>query len=602
MAPAVSLAAGNAAPTANTDAININEDAGPATGSVLTNDTDRDGDTLSVTGLHLYSLAAGSLSVAANGGYSYTPPQDWSGSGLAWYYVSDGNDHTVIGYINVTVQPVNDAPVAQDHAISTDEDTPLGLTAAQLKAGATDVEGNPISVTGVSGATGGDATWDGAVATFNPDPDACGEGGYDYTVEDSLHATDTAHVTVTVACVDDAPVAAADEAAGTEDHDVVLGGNGLVANDTDVEHDALSVAAVRGATHGDATLDAGDVTFTPDADFCGAAGLEYRATDGSLDSGWATVTIAIACENDAPVAIADEAFVAEDSGAATYDVLANDTDVDHDALTIADFEVDPAAGDVAIVGGEIRYTPASGFKGDAVIAYLLSDGNLTDTGTLTVHVVTDSVAPVEAVPTVTLGTSRVNESAALVIGWSATDAGTGVATYTVQANIGGAGWTAVYTGANTSITRFYPFGKSLAWRVMATDKEGNASDWIVSATRSLHAYQGGSPVTRTGTWTSVASTSCSGTGYLYTTALGRYATFSFTGLGVMYIAPKNTTGGYVKVRIDGTTQRFNLRSSTTSYGVVVASKLWSASGAHTIRVTNDQSGRRASLDAFVVLR
>ena len=48
--------------------------------------------------------------------------------------------------------------------------------------------------------------------------------------------------------------------------------------------------------------------------------------------------------------------------------------------------------------------------------------------------------------------------------------------------------------------------------------------------------------------------------------------------------------------------RFNLRASSTQLGRIITSKTWGASGSHTMRVTNDQSGRRTSVDVFVVLK
>jgi hypothetical protein len=100
----------------------------------------------------------------------------------------------------------------------------------------------------------------------------------------------------------------------------------------------------------------------------------------------------------------------------------------------------------------------------------------------------------------------------------------------------------------------------------------------------------------------VTSAGSSGTGYLYTKTLGKRATLTFSGREVIYVAPKSSGSGYVKVSSDGkSVGRFNLRSSTTKLGQIIARKVWTANGKHTMRITNDQSGRRTSLDAFIVL-
>jgi hypothetical protein len=143
------------------------------------------------------------------------------------------------------------------------------------------------------------------------------------------------------------------------------------------------------------------------------------------------------------------------------------------------------------------------------------------------------------------------------------------------------------------------------FQVRATDQLDNQSGWATSATRSMRAYQapGSSTITYTGTWTRVASTRSSGIGYRYTTTFGKSAKLYFTGTSVLYVAPRTSAAGYVKVYVDGKLLgRYNLRKSTTYFGQIIARASWTTSGSHRIRVVNDQGGRRANLDAFVVLR
>ena len=132
-----------------------------------------------------------------------------------------------------------------------------------------------------------------------------------------------------------------------------------------------------------------------------------------------------------------------------------------------------------------------------MITYTVSDGEDTSTATLTVTVGADVNAPVVAKPTVAFGKGRVNETAPLRISWSAFDAGVGVKSYQVQVSVAGGPWKAVYTGPKTSVTKFYPFRKSLVWRVRATDKEGNTSGWVSSAKRKIAAIQNSNPSSST---------------------------------------------------------------------------------------------------------
>jgi hypothetical protein len=257
-----------------------------------------------------------------------------------------------------------------------------------------------------------------------------------------------------------------------------------------------------------------------------------------------------------------------------------------------------------VVGGLVRFTPAVTFSGPAAISYVVSDGTDQDTGTLTVTVGPDNVPPVVTAPSIHFGTGRVDESAPLLLTWTATDTGVGVASSQLQVSINGGSFTTVYTGPATSNNRLYPLNKTFVWRVRATDKDGNVSAWTTSATRKVVAYQRNSTkLTYTGTWTKVTSAGSSGTGYSYTRTKGNRALLKFTGREVLYVAPRTSASGYAKVYADGKIiARFNLRASSTQLGQIITRKAWTTSGSHSMRVVNDQSGRRTNLDVFVVLK
>src|SRR5690606_6952315 len=115
----------------------------------------------------------------------------------------------------------------------------------------------------------------------------------------------------------------------------------------------------------------------------------------------AVLTLTVTPTNDAPIATADAASVAED-GSVLIDVLANDTDVETapEALVLASV-AQPARGRVAIEGGKVRYTPAADFNGVETFTYVVRDtGQPTGqsvasaTGSVTV-----TVTPVNDAPT-----------------------------------------------------------------------------------------------------------------------------------------------------------------------------------------------------------
>jgi VCBS repeat-containing protein len=160
--------------------------------------------------------------------------------------------------------------------------------------------------------------------------------------------------------INHAPVASADNAYGT-DEDVALAvdaAHGVLANDSDINGDTLSALLVSGPAHGTLALHAdGSFEYHANANYNGADSFSYTASDGV--GGVSTVTqvqLAIAAVNDAPVAAADNAAVKEDASI-TIDVLANDTDVEGDALSIVLADAHSALGASLVVDhGKVLYT------------------------------------------------------------------------------------------------------------------------------------------------------------------------------------------------------------------------------------------------------
>ncbi len=186
------------------------------------------------------------------------------------------------------------------------------------------------------------------------------------------------------------PVAVDDSATTNEDTPVTIN---VLANDTDVDGDALTVSSVTQGTNGAVTIADNKVTYTPNADFNGTDSFTYKAKDGSLDSNDATVTITVNAVNDAPVAVDDSATTDEDTSV-TIDVLANDTDVDGGALTVSSV-TQGTNGAVTIADNKVTYTPNADFNGTDTFTYTVNDGNAgTDTATVNITVNAVNDAPV----------------------------------------------------------------------------------------------------------------------------------------------------------------------------------------------------------------
>lgn len=187
-------------------------------------------------------------------------------------------------------------------------------------------------------------------------------------------------VPFTVLPPNSAPVAADQMVATPEDTTAVI-----TLSATDVDGNSLTFAVVTGPLHGTLSGTAPNLTYAPAPNYFGPDSFTFQASDGSLTSNTATVSITVGSVNDAPIAAADAVVIAENSGTVLIDVLANDQDVEGGPLTLTAVSV-PTSGTAAIQAGRIAYTPAMNFAGVATFTYTISDGSATATGSVTVTV------------------------------------------------------------------------------------------------------------------------------------------------------------------------------------------------------------------------
>ena len=450
----VSVAAVNDAPVANNDSLIATEDAAViyTAAQILGNDTDADGNTLTIAGVT--SGAGGTAVLNANGTVTFTPNANFNGTADFTYTVTDGSLTSNTATVTVAVAAVNDAPVANNDSLAATEDTAVIYTAAQLLGNDTDADGNTLTIASVTSGIGGTAVLNGdGTVTFTPNANFNGTADFTYTVTDGSLTSNTATVAVTVVAVNDAPIANNDNLTATEDTAVTYTAAQLLGNDTDADGNTLTIASVTSGTGGTAVLNGdGTVTFTPSANFNGTADFTYSVTDGSLTSNAATVTVSVAAVNDAPIANNDSLTAAEDT-AVTFTaaaLLGNDTDVDGNTLSIA--SVTSGAGGSAVLNGDgtVTFTPNANFNGSADFTYTVTDGTLTsNAATVSVSVAAVNDAPV-ANNDALLATedTAVTYAAAQILG-NDTDADGN--TLTIAGVTSGAGGTAVLN-ANGTVT------------------------------------------------------------------------------------------------------------------------------------------------------
>lgn len=339
---------------------------------------------------------------------------------------SDGSFSTTV--FTIAVLPVNDnVPVAADDSFSVNEDGTLNVAAAGLLTNDSDGDGDPLTAALVTGPSNGSLVLnsDGSFA-YTPNADFFGTDTFTYRANDGVNNSNIATVTITVAEINDAPVANDDAAATNEDN--VASGN-VLTNDTDADNldglagndDTLTATLVTGPTNGSLVLNAdGSWTYTPNANFFGSDSFTYRAVDSDgATSNVATVAIAVNEINDAPVANDDVAVTTEDTPV-SGNVLTNDSDTDNlDGLignedTLSAVLVSgPTNGSVVLnADGSWTYSPNADFNGSDSFAYQALDSRGAVSNIATVSLVIGDVndAPVNNAP----GTAIGDEDASLV--------------------------------------------------------------------------------------------------------------------------------------------------------------------------------------------
>ena len=182
--------------------------------AVLANDTDPDGDTLTIDPAFPVTPSHGS-SAWSRGRCATRRPPNYCGPDTFTYRISDGNGHQATAPVSVTVTCGQDGPTAADDNVSTPEDTPLVLR-PELLANDGDLDGDTLTFTAVGPAAHGTTSTNGTVVRYTPAPDYFGPDAFTYTVSDGT-ATATATVNVSVTAPADSPRANPDSATVAED-------------------------------------------------------------------------------------------------------------------------------------------------------------------------------------------------------------------------------------------------------------------------------------------------------------------------------------------------------------------------------------------------
>ncbi|MEQ9621877.1 Ig-like domain-containing protein [Coleofasciculus chthonoplastes] len=420
----------NETPLANNDNFSTDEATAFTTTNVLDNDNDPDSsDTISVSNLDT-TTTLGLVINNGDGTFYYDPNGQFESLAVGEtaidnfsYTIDDGNGNTDTATVNITLNGVNDIPIANDDNFTINEDS--AFTTANFLDNDSDIDSNDtltFASLDTSNTLGTVTLNADNTLTYNPNHAFAfltqGETATDsfiYTLYDGNGGIDTATVTVTINGSNDAPTLSTINKSGDEDTTISFTATDFTAVFNDPEGDSLSqinilslpangilrlngTAVTPGETIAAINLD--NLSFTPDANFNGTTSFIWNAADGSLFASGAAVNLAIASVNDNPVSGDDQATTLENT-AVTIDILANDSDpVEGDSVFIDSFDAISLLGSTIsqddngtpndLTDDQLVYTPEFGFVGTDSFTYTISDGN-GGTSTATVDVVVEPI-------------------------------------------------------------------------------------------------------------------------------------------------------------------------------------------------------------------
>lgn len=350
----------NDTPSAATQSVQVAEDG--STSLTLTA-VDGDNDTLSY---HIERYPSNGKLTGVVPNLTYTPNANFNGSDSFTFYVNDGTVNSSAATVNITVNPTNDQPTANNQQVQVLEDTSLAIFMQ-----GSDPDNDNLTYVIKNNPANGTLTGSGNSRVYAPNANFNGADSFTFVVNDGTVDSAEATVSITVSATNDAPVATAQNVTVDEDNQVTI-----TLSATDIDSQSLTYSVVSNPQSGTLSGTGSTLVYIPNANFDGSDSFTFKANDGSLDSNSATVSISVNPVNDAPVAQSLNLTSSED---VPLPITLLGSDVENIPLTYTVVN-QPGNGTLSGTAPNLVYTPNSNFNGIDSFTFRVNDGvsNSTD--------------------------------------------------------------------------------------------------------------------------------------------------------------------------------------------------------------------------------
>lgn len=373
----ITINAVDAAPVAENISAMTNEDTQVGINLMA---TDQDADPLTYT--IVTNPQHGVVSPGTGAARTYTPAAHYNGQDSFTYKANDGAEDSNVATVSITINPVNDPPVASNTSTTVNKNTPKNITLP-----ASDVDQDQLVYIIVDPPAHGSLSPDQTASRiYTPDNGYTGPDSFSFKANDGQVDSNTAVFSITVIKTNAPPVAENGSVLTNEDTPV-----NITLNASDEDSDPLTFTIVSLPTKGVLSGTGANRTYTPNPNANGSDSFTFKVNDGTVDSNVATVSITITPLNDKPVANDLSVSTLEDT---PVNITLQGSDPDGNSLT---YIIDslPGKGVLTGSGANRTYTPNPGVTGSDSFTYKVNDGVLdSNTATVSITIQPDNDSPI----------------------------------------------------------------------------------------------------------------------------------------------------------------------------------------------------------------